>query len=37
VTEEDIAIAEVFARGVRAVTKSRRLEGFVTRFQQRCE
>ena len=37
VTEEEIAMAEVFARGERAVAECRRLEGLVARYQQRCE
>jgi len=37
VIEEEIAIAEVFSRGVRAVAECRRVEGLVTRFQRCCE
>ncbi|KAJ8420250.1 hypothetical protein Cgig2_033521 [Carnegiea gigantea] len=34
VIEEEIAMVEVFARGVRAAAKCQRLEGLVTRYQQ---
>ena len=36
-TEEEIAMAEVFTQGVRAVAECRRLEGLVARYQQRSE
>ncbi|KAJ8442187.1 hypothetical protein Cgig2_005127 [Carnegiea gigantea] len=37
VSEEEIAMAEVFARGVRAVAECRWLEGPVSRYQRHCE
>jgi len=36
-TKEEIAVAKVFGRGVRAVAECRRLEGLVARNQWRCE
>jgi len=37
VTEEEVAMAEVFARGVKAVAECRRLKGLVLRYQWRYE
>ncbi|KAJ8429797.1 hypothetical protein Cgig2_015629 [Carnegiea gigantea] len=37
VTEDEVIMAEPFARGVRAAMERRRLEGLVTRYQRRWE
>ena len=37
VTKEEIAMAEVFARGVKAVAECQRLEGLVSRYQRHCK
>ncbi|KAJ8420069.1 hypothetical protein Cgig2_029003 [Carnegiea gigantea] len=37
VSEQEIAMAEVFARGVKTVTQCRRLEGLISCYQRRCE
>ena len=36
-SEEEIAMGEVFTQGVKAVAECRQLEGLVLRYQQRCE
>ena len=37
VSEEEMAMDDVFAKGVKAVAECRRLEGLVSRYQRRCE